>query len=136
MRVHPSLIRADHLLTATYPLVHDPKLLLGVLEHIHSYYVEVVAQLVKQQGMQPLATLRGQIEQLQVRQTLSTEQLRGIQRVMQLHEQHKQSPVTFRKQEHYVICDSNYGLAVLTEEKIKKELELAKHLHNYLQVTL
>ena len=131
-----SLILADHLLTATYPLVNDPKLLLGVLEHIRSYYVQVTPLILQKQGMQPLASIQGQLEQLKIQQLLPALQVQNIVRVVELHNRHQQSPVTFRKQERFVFCDTVYGLDILTEDKIKKELQLAKKLHTHIQVHL
>ena len=38
---------ADHIISVTYPLVKDPKLLLGVLENIHSALMHCISAILE-----------------------------------------------------------------------------------------
>lgn len=122
-----SLIHADHLLTATYKLVQDPKLLLGVIDHLHTFYAQALQAVLLANGMRPLSGITGQLEQ--ATHVLSDEQRRAIRRVDRLKSAYEASPVSFRRKEQLVICDDSYVVSALTEENIKKELVLAKDLY-------
>ena len=133
---------ADHMLTMTYPLVKDPKLLLAVLENVHKsmdYSIEEALTQARQKKEIPTYpnTAQGRFnayqQHLARKNQTPKELLRTIQDVKETLEEHQQSPVEFRRKESFVICDESYKVRTLTEQTLKKHIKAAKELHTHIQ---
>lgn len=128
-----SLQLADHLLIASYPLVHDPKILLGVLTNLYDTYKNLIVYALSKET-KPLKTTKAQLEQFRyfIGPNIDKQQLKNIQDIYTLYEEHKKSGVEFARKQQLVICDEDYGLRALTSEKLKKHLQSAKQLYKQL----
>ena len=131
-----SLIIADHLLSTTYPLVKDPKVLLGVLTNLDLTYAWVMKHVVDKDGLFRSTTFGGRFEQFKhiVEGKLSTGEIESIRIIHELHEEHKKSPVEFVRKQQLVICSDTYGLKTLSHTSLKEHIRHAKSIVNKLLV--
>lgn len=127
---------ADHLLTMTYPLVKDPKLLVGIMQNIseanNQIIMDVLNMASKSQQIIPTTTFATRFSQfkavLKPLKIISKEDLEVFQTVHDLEEEHKKSPVTFSRDQKYVLCGDDYTLTTLTEKNLKSFLQQAKKI--------
>lgn len=124
------LAQADHLLTVTYPTIKDSKLLIGVLQLLGKFYEEEVTRQLRKQGIRPLQSRKALYEQLQhPGQLLITPQLqKAIQQVWELLAAYEKSPVAFRYQKQFIICDDGYKTYKIHETTVREALAKAKKL--------
>jgi len=131
-----ALKTADHLTYVTYPLVNDVKLLIKIIENLHSavvlgmYALLYYDRLYKRIG--PLAENFDSRYSVFVNKTarrynINTEVLMLIRELRELVEHHRISPIEFARKDKYLICSSDYrNMKNVTVEKIKKFLSKAK----------
>lgn len=100
--------KAKHLLTVTFPITKDPKLLLGVINNIHS-------------SMQLALEVQKEHQQQQNPKTMQI-----FQEIKEINSSNKSSPVTFRRKDKFVICSPDYQMKELSATKTNQYL-----LHNY-----
>ncbi len=126
---------ADHILTQTYPLLKDPKLLVAVLQNL----VEAVdkglhALLAYEHAMKrfppPGETFESRLtafrHHLAPRYGVPRELLRFISELQETVKEHRESPVEFVRKSKFVICDNNYRLRTLTEQGMKEYVRKTK----------
>ncbi len=104
------LAAADHILTQSYPLIKDPKLLIAVLTNL-SRAVEGAVEVSKERARR-----------------LPTEFLRLAGELQETMHEHEQSPVEFARKGAFVICDESYRIRTLNEEQLRRQLRQAKAL--------
>ncbi len=119
---------ADYLLSTTYPLVKDPKVLIGVLNNIGHAHDAFIEKVIKQKGLFQPSTHKGAFEQFKhlVGEELSSEELRSMRIIYELREEHKISPVEFVRKQRLIICSSDYAMKTLTHSTLKEHLRHAK----------
>jgi hypothetical protein len=125
---------ADHLLTQTYPLVKDPKLLLAVLQNlIEAVDAGVISALGREVSEKRLVVVPDDAEarlaafrQAADRYGLQPEFFRFAEELRETLRDHQQSPVEFVRKEQLVICDDKYHLRTLSEEQLKQEILRAR----------
>lgn len=136
------LTTADHMLTQTYPLLKDPKLLLGVWKNITESVKEgILAFLLYEASMKRInkipETFRAQLtlfqRELVPKYGLPESLMLFIFELEELIAEHKTSPVEFARKNQYVICDGEYNLKKLTPELLKKQLTKAKIFMKYIE---
>lgn len=129
---------ADHMLTMTYPLVKDPKLLIAVLDNVYkSMDASMAAALVQalEQKKVPYVPedfegrFRAYKQYLANKNKTPVEVLRALHEIKETIQEHATSPISFRRQEKFVICTEGYKIRTLSEETLKKYVRLAKIFH-------
>lgn len=116
---------AEHMLTQTYPLVRDPKLLLGVLQNgLGSMEASLSAWLeyeIEQKRLQSYPeSLQGKIHALQER--IPKEHVVLITQMKEMLKEHEESPVEITKDEKMIIFDKEYHATKLTPNLLKEQL--------------
>ncbi|RME31930.1 hypothetical protein D6789_01135 [Candidatus Woesearchaeota archaeon] len=125
---------ADHILTQTYPLVRDPKLLLAVLQNIFDSVdanVEAALRslLEKKKVLHIPELFESRLQVLAQQCPLEKSLLRFARELQETMHEHKQSPVEFARKEMFVICDSSYGVRTLRPEQLKRYVQHARAFH-------
>ena len=127
------LAAADHILTQSYPLLQDPKLLLAVLSNLHSAIDAMIEALLEHEAREkriPLVPTTPDARRSLFRQVLRLPS--DLQRlVSDVHEalrQHEASPVEFARKEAFVICDDQYSITALKPEALRRHVTRAKAL--------
>jgi hypothetical protein len=130
-----SISVADHMLTMTYPLVQDPKLLLAVVENIFLGLTNAMATLLYYERLfkriPPFHdTFQSKFNMFKMKiitkYNISKEYLKFILEIKEIVHEHKESAVTFSRKNKFVICDDDYKLKTLSIKDLKTHLEKAK----------
>jgi len=134
-KAHEKLKLADHMLTQTYPLVRDPKLLVAVMENIFLALTNAMASVLYYErtfkSIPPFVDnfenkLRLFREKCTPKYSLSRKYLDTITEVKEAVLAHRRSPIEFARKENFVICSDNYKLRTITIEQIKGYIGLTK----------
>ncbi len=125
---------AQHLLKVTFPLIKDPKLLIGINQNIFSSMNLVTDSILlseRQLGVIPVysKTFPGKFNTFQLksvkRNKIPIKITKLVQELYELLEEHKKSPIEFKRGKQYIICDNKYKMNILSPKIIKRNLELA-----------
>jgi len=126
---------ADHMMNVTYKVVNDPKLLLAIMDRIHSSLTYALGSILHYERMyKRIPPFQDNFESMFLafksrvtrRYDINIEYITLIQEVDEILKQHKKSPVEFRRQDKFVICSETYRMKVISIENIKKYIETAK----------
>lgn len=134
---------ADHILTQTYPLINDAKLLLAVLENIFLALNYAMSSLLYyERFLKRIPPFQDNfISKINMFRTkcvsmynFKKEQVLLIQDLREILISHKKSPVEFQRRDRFVICTENYNLKTISFEQAKSYLNLAKPFINYIEL--
>lgn len=129
-----ALKAADHILTQTYPLVRDPKLLLAVLDNVFlSAEHTMSAMLYYDRMFKKIPPFHESFESkfnvFKMRCAPHNNLNRHASLVMELRElmnRHKQSPVEFSRKDAFIICDDDYRIRTITLSDLKSQIARTK----------
>lgn len=135
---------ADHMLTMTYPLVKDPKILVAVLENIQgAILTSMTCVLSYERLFKRIPPYTDSFEnkfslfktKIVPAYSIPLTRVRFISEVRELIDEHKKATTEFSRKGSYVMADSNYQIKTLDEKKLKKFLAQTKELvHELLQL--
>lgn len=126
---------ADHMLTQTYPLIKDPKLLLAIIENIFLaltnaigsvlYYERLFKKIPPFQDNFPSKFNMFRTRCVQ-RHNINKDYIDLVSDVKSIIIKHKKSPVEFTRKDSFVICSENYKMKIISLEEIKNYLDKTK----------
>ncbi|MFP4523805.1 MAG: hypothetical protein ACLFO2_00620 [Candidatus Woesearchaeota archaeon] len=135
---------ADHMLTMTYPLVKDPKILLGVLENLFMAVTNSMASVLHYERLHKrvpafnetfdskFSTFKSKVVH---QHGLDLKWVRFIAELREAVQEHQQSTTEFPRKGKYVMADKDYRLKTLDEALLKDYLKKTKELvHELLQL--
>ena len=121
---------ADHMLTMTFPLVKDPKLLIAVLSNLCKSMDLSMAGTLEREKIPFSNSEQGRLaaykRYLSRKLRTPPETLRAYEEMQSTLKEHAASSVAFRRNDKFVICNEGYKLRTLTESTAKKYVALAK----------
>jgi len=128
---------ADHMLTQTYPLVKDPKLLLAVVDNISSGMELAMDTLLNfertYKRIPPFpdnfSSKHMALVQLGKKLDIPSKYGLRMRELREIKEQHKKSPVEFSRHGEFVIADSEYNLKKITVDDLKLCIEEAEQFN-------
>ena len=130
---------ADHMLSVTYPLVQDSKLLLAVLENIFLALTHTMATLLYYERIYKRvppffdtfeSKYRLFSEKCVPRYALEEDYLHFLREIKEILMAHKRSPIEFSRKDQFVICSEDYQLKVLHPADIKVFVAKTKDFFN------
>jgi len=130
---------ADHMLTQTYPLLKDPKLLLAVMENIFmAMRYSMEALLYYDRFYKRIPQFQENFEskfnmfraRLLQRYSIAPEQVTTMQNVRELIMEHKKSPVEFTRGDRFVICTDSFHMKTIDVEQIKRFISTARSFYS------
>ena len=135
-RAQTRLRIADHMLTQTYPLVRDTKLLLAVIENIFLGLTSTMAALLYyERTFKRVPPFVDNFEnkfhifkEVCRRYNFPKQHILLIKNVKDLIVAHKKSPVEFARKDCFVICSEKYDMQTITTGKIKEYIVQSKEL--------
>jgi hypothetical protein len=136
---------ADHMLTQTYPVINDAKLLLAVLENLFLATTNALtAILYYEQQYHDLGQFKDLFEtkfnvfKLEVapKYHISSEVILFIQSLKNKVIAHKKSPMEFARKDKFVICSKDYKTEIVSLPQLKKDLEKAKLFVHFMNTIL
>ncbi len=133
---------ADHILTQTYPLVQDPKLLIAVLQNtFEAVEAGIGALLLYEQSVRRLPTVPDGLEprlslfrqHVAQRYRIPPAFLRFVGELQEIMREHRQSPVEFVRNNQFVICNESYRIRTLNAEMLKRHVQRAKAFVSFVE---
>lgn len=97
---------ADHVLTQTYPLANEPRLLVTVCKNLDD-----AGQMLVDDGV-----------------TLTPAQRESIEAVHAIVTLHKDSAVSFKRRQNYVICRDDYRVSLVSKESVGRHLRMIRSI--------
>ena len=127
---------ADHLVYITYPLIKDKRLLLKVLDEIKNAITNCISSILQYEYLykrinlykNPRENFRIFSEKCAPSYGISDLQIELILELFDFIEKHKESSIEFIREDKIVILSSNLKPKILTLEKTKEFLILAKDI--------
>ena len=126
---------ADHMLTMTYPMVKDPKLLLAVMENIFLALTNSIGSLLyyeRQYKLVPpfqdtfVSKFNVFKQKCVKRHNIDEEMILLVQEIKDIIMQHKKSPVEFTRNDSFVICSEDYRMKTISLEKMKNYISKSR----------
>ena len=134
-KANEKLKLADHMLTQTFPLVKDPKILVAVLENLFLALTGGMASVLYYE--RTFKSIPPFVDNFENKFSLFTQKCvpkynldkKYIELVIEVKEAvlaHRKSPIEFARNDNFVICSDNYKLKAITIGQIKKQIDLTK----------
>jgi hypothetical protein len=123
---------ADHLTYVTYPLVQETKLLIAIVENLHSALVKSIEAILEYDQLYKRISLLPQDPQLRFevfktksakRYNINDLDLDLIEDLREIISYHKKSPLEFVRKDKYVLYLNNLRIKTIDFKKIKEDLE-------------
>ena len=132
---------ADHMLTMTYPLVHDTKLLLVVLENVFLAMTNAMGSVLHYERLfKRVPPFTDNFENKFIlfkekcvhKYNIDPKYTGLLREIKDIIVQHRKSPVEFVRKDRFVICTENYKIKTISVDQIKGYIAHAK---NFIQLT-
>jgi hypothetical protein len=129
------LTLADHILTQTYPLLKDPKLLLAAIENIFLAYTNSISSLLYYERLfkripnfQDTYESKFRIfeERCSFKYHIKEENINIIKEIKNIIVQHRKSPIEFTREDQFVICSNDYSMKTIKYVQLKEMIINAK----------
>ncbi|MBW2997202.1 hypothetical protein KY349_02570 [Candidatus Woesearchaeota archaeon] len=130
-RARRSLQVAEQMLSKTYPIVNDPKLILAIAEDIYAALTSSMTALLvkKQEKMQisdDFSSIFTAFQQIAPDLSFQQDDLEIIKELSTIIAEHKDSPVEFPRKDKFIICDNEYKCTTITIDDMKSYLFRAR----------
>jgi len=126
---------ADHMLTMTYPLVKDTKLLLVIMENLFLSLTYAMSSILYYERLFKRIPLFSDNfeskfsifkEKCINKYDIPQEYVRLLQNVKSTMMEHKKSPIEFERKGAFVICSDSYKLRTISTSQIKDYIAKTK----------
>lgn len=133
---------ADHMITQTYPLLREPKLLLTALENLFLALTGGMAAILHyeryNQRIPPFQeTFDSKFNMLKLKvapmHRIDAATLQYIQDICSMVKAHRKSPLEFSRKDSMVICSDDYHTETLSLDAMKRHLGQAKKFIHHIQ---
>jgi hypothetical protein len=130
---------ADHMLTQTFPMIQDPKLLLVVMENIFLGLTNAMGALLHYE--RTFKKIPPFFDNFDSKFTMFTTRIVGkykidpkyvhlISEVKEIIVQHKKSPIEFVRHDKLVICNEEYKMKSISTLDIRELIKQSKEFNN------
>jgi len=125
---------ADHILTMTYPMVKDSRLLIAAMENLFLAYSYGMSSVLYYERIfkriPPFPdNFKSKFElfaKCASKYDINKEYLKILRDIRDIIVAHKKSPMEFPRKENFVICDGDYRIRTISANEIKAYVEKAK----------
>ncbi len=126
---------ADHIISVTYPLVKDPKLLLGVLENTYSALIHSITSILEYERLfkrippfldDEISKINTYKMRISRKHNLDPSYITLVEGIKMIIREHKKSPIEFSRKDKFIICSDNYSMKAISIEQIKQYVEKTK----------
>ncbi len=126
---------ADHMLTMSYPMLKDPKILVSVSTNLLQATDNAITAVLEYERLFKRIppyheTLQGKLDVFRDKVLknygFDSKILRLTSDLKEIIGAHKESPVEFARKDKYVIASDNYELRTLTPSELKRNIEEIK----------
>ena len=126
---------ADHMLSVTYPLVKDPKLILAIMENIFLAYTNAMSAILYHDRLFKKIpafndTFESKFNLFKARcvdeHKLDKSYLIDLYDIKSTILEHKKSPVEFTRKDKFVICSEDYKMRTISLTELANYINKAK----------
>lgn len=125
---------ADHILTMTYPIVKDSKLLLAVVENLFLSLTNAMGAILHYERtfkrvppfQDNFTSKYSLFREYVIKKDIDNEYLRLIRDTKDILVKHKKSPVEFARKDRFVICNEDYKIRTVSVDELKAYISKAK----------
>lgn len=126
---------AEHILGSTFPLVKDPRLLLGVVDNIFLALNNAMTSVLDYERLfKRIPDFKEDFnskfemfkERILRRYNISIEYIFLIQDIKELNLEHKKSPMEFSRKDSFVICSNGFRCKTITTDDMKRFISKSK----------
>ena len=126
---------ADHILTMTYPMIKDPRLLLSSIENLFLAFTYGMSSLLYYERLfkrippfQDNFASKFELfkENCSKKYNLDNEYPKIIQEIKEIIVAHKKSPMEFSRNDSLIICNGNYRMKTISSNMIHNYVQKAK----------
>ena len=129
---------ANHMLTMTYPIVKDAKLLLAVLEGTFLSLTNALGAILYYERLfKRIPSFQDNfdskfniLKEIADKHQIKKEHMEMIKEIKGIILQHKTSPVEFTRNDRLVICSDNYQMKQISYDNLKEYIANAKSFIN------
>lgn len=114
---------AKHLLTVTFPLLKDPKLLPGISQSLLNSLERSMEILLSIKDVTHNNTFNHKLSLFAQHYPNLQEYTNLIQHLHELMQAKKSAPIEFRRKDSYVICSPEYEISPITANDLKQQLQ-------------
>jgi hypothetical protein len=127
---------ADHMLSTTYNLLNDPKILLAIVDNIHISFTlalsgylehERIFKRISHYNKTPESELNFFKLRVYKKEGFDEDYIKTFDKLRDILREHKNSPIEFSRDKSYVIASDKYNLKKITPEDIKKDIKTCKN---------
>ncbi|MCF7865849.1 hypothetical protein K9M18_00235 [Candidatus Woesearchaeota archaeon] len=127
--------KADHLLTTTYSLIQEPKILLSVANNLFIALENTMTALLEyERTFKRIPAFSESFDlkftlyknKLEPKYNLNKDFSRMLQDLNEIVKAHGKSPIEFSRKDKYVICSDSYEVRTLSQQDLKRMLSKAK----------
>ncbi|MFA6461464.1 MAG: hypothetical protein WCV90_04295 [Candidatus Woesearchaeota archaeon] len=111
---------AEHLLTVTYPLTKDTKLLMGIIYNLCGSLDYALDSLLQKAKLSPESNWRRKLLTLKMNKLVSEPHSKFIAQVQEAKALHRACPTEFVRGDRIVMCSKDYQLKTITPKEIKE----------------
>lgn len=127
---------ADHMLTITYPMVKDPKLLLTILDNLYRSVMSSVESLLQYERLFKRINVFGDSDEERLsifkhvaqKYRLDQKYIRTIFELKELIRAHRNSPMEFARKDKFVIYTKDHDLKTISQGTIKSYITTARQM--------
>lgn len=136
------LQNADHMLSMTYPLIKDPKILLAVLNNMDVAISSIIDTVLEYDKLyKRISTYEDTFEakfeifkkKCVSKYGFNPDFIQTVKEIKETIKAHKESPVEFSKKDKFVICNEKYKFKILEADTLKKQITKTKLYYNIVQ---
>jgi len=126
---------ADHMLTQTYPLIKDPKLLMAIIENLFLALTNALGSVLYYErhfkNIPPFqdnfsSKLNMFILRCIEKHNINKDYPTHIQDIKEIIVQHRKSPVEFTRKDSFIICSEDYNMRSISLGQITDYLKKTK----------
>lgn len=134
-KARQTLFKADHMLTMTYPMLQEPKILVSVANNtLRAIEDAITAILEYEKTFKQIPSYTDTFEQKFIifknqiipRYGLDKDYAKITQDLREITAAHNKSPMEFARKDKFVICSDTYEIRTLTKEDLKRIINKAK----------
>lgn len=130
---------ADHILTQTYPLVEDTKILINVIYNIHkAIFMTISMALEHERNFKKIPPYHKNQESMInsftfIQKKLKNNYIPFIESINEIIKKHKESPIEFTRKDKFVICSEDYKIRTISVKEMKKYISMSKIFLNEIE---
>ena len=134
-KARQTIHRADHMLSMSYPLLNDPKILVSVALNLkNAVDMALTAVLEYERLFKRIPPFSDNFdskflifrEKIAPRYALNKEHIKLLMDLKEIAKAHEQSPMEFARKDKFVICSDSYELRTLSKDDLKRMISKAK----------